>query len=135
MKMNKQIKVIRIFEPNFDDINNCKGYENISEGVILIDEYNRFEGLLYHDDNCQLIKGYLGESVIAIDLIGRSLYAFKQGDGDFDGVVDSLLDEEEEIPCKVTLRNFKENKIIEEDKINNMIFLLKTDKIMKLERE
>ena len=134
-KDNKMIKAIKIFEPG-ENINqeNNEILDNVSEGVILIGNNNKFEGVLYKKDNALYITGYLGKDVISIDMPSNSINAILQKDGTFLGVEDSEVDEDIEIPCKVIVSNLKENKTFEEDRLFKIIYLLKNDKVMVLER-
>ena len=134
-KSNKEIKTIKIFEPdgNYNE-NSEEILDKVFEGVILIDEYNRFEGVIYKEDNAEFIKGYLGKDVISIELLERSIYAFKQKDDTFDGVLDMMDEDESEVPCKVSLGSLKESNTIDTDTLKSKIFLLKNNKVMNLER-
>ena len=135
---NKIIKTIKIFEPggNYNQ-DNEEILDNICEGVILLDENKKFEGALYKGDNVLYISGYLGNDVVSIDMLGKSINAIKQKDDSYLGVVDvddQDLEEEVEMPCMVILSNLKEDNTIDKNKINDIIYTLKSDKVMVLER-
>jgi len=132
---NKMIKAIRIFEPGGNiNQNNQDILDDVSDGVILVNNNKSFEGVLYKEDNALYISGYLGDDVISIDMPGRSINAIKQKDASFLGIEDSEDNEDLEIPCKVFLSNLKEDKNIENNKISDIIYLLKNNKVMVLER-
>ena len=132
---NKMIKAIRIFEPGGNiNQNNQDILDDVSDGVILVNNNKSFEGVLYKEDNALYISGYLGDDVISIDMPGRSINAIKQKDASFLGIEDSEDNEDLEIPCKVFLSNLKEDKNVENNKISDIIYLLKNNKVMVLER-
>ena len=134
-KDNRMIKAIKIFEPG-GKINqdNEEILDDVSDGVILVNENNKFEGVLYKKDNALYITGYLGKDVISIDMPCNSVNAILQKDGTFLGVEDSEIDEDLEITCRVIVSNLKEDKTFEEDRLFKVIYLLKNDKVMVLER-
>ena len=134
-KSTRELKTIKIFEPggkynkDGEDI-----LDNVSEGVILIDELNKFEGIIYKNDAVEFIKGYLGKEVISVELLDKSIYALRMKDDTFDGVIDYCQDQETDTPCKVILGKLKENNNIDTDVLRSKIILLRNDKVMNLER-
>ena len=129
------IKAIKIFEHggkyNQDEE---EILDDVSDGVILINENKTFEGVLYKEDEAIFISGYLGQDVISIDMLGKSINAIKQDDDNYLGVAEIDSEEENESPCRVILSKLKENNNIETNKLNDIIYSLKTNKIMILER-